>query len=79
MQQPTKDYEPGQVVQVLQQGFMLHDRVLRPTSVIVAAAHRVLGCGKCEWRSSGRGLSLERALEWGIRDHENVPSSVFQL
>jgi molecular chaperone GrpE len=38
MQQPTKDYEPGQVVQVLQQGFMLHDRVLRPTSVIVAAA-----------------------------------------
>jgi molecular chaperone GrpE len=38
MQQPTADYEPGQVVQVLQQGFMLHDRVLRPTSVIVAAA-----------------------------------------
>jgi molecular chaperone GrpE len=38
MQQPTNDFEPGQVVQVLQQGFMLHDRVLRPTSVIVAAA-----------------------------------------
>ena len=30
MQQPTNDFEPGQVVQVLQQGFMLHDRVLRP-------------------------------------------------
>jgi molecular chaperone GrpE len=38
MQQPTAEFEPGQVVQVLQQGFMLHDRVLRPTSVIVAAA-----------------------------------------
>ena len=38
MQQPTNDFEPGQVVQVLQQGFMLHDRVLRPATVIVAAA-----------------------------------------
>jgi len=38
MQQPTDDFEPGQVVQVLQQGFLLHDRVLRPASVVVAAA-----------------------------------------
>ena len=38
MQQPSADFEPGQVVQVLQQGFLIHDRVLRPTSVIVAAA-----------------------------------------
>jgi len=38
MQQPTADFEPGQVAQVLQQGFLIHDRVLRPTSVIVAAA-----------------------------------------
>ena len=37
MEQPTNDFEPGQVVQVLQQGFLLHDRVLRPASVIVAA------------------------------------------
>ena len=36
-QQPSKDVEPGQVTQVLQQGFMLHDRVLRPAAVIVAA------------------------------------------
>jgi len=36
MEQPTNDYEPGQVVQVLQQGFLLHDRVLRPASVVVA-------------------------------------------
>ena len=36
--QPSKDFGPGQVVQVLQQGFLLHDRVLRPASVIVAAA-----------------------------------------
>jgi molecular chaperone GrpE len=38
MQQPSADFEPGQVVQVLQQGFMLHDRVLRPATVVVAAA-----------------------------------------
>lgn len=38
MQQHTKDFEPGQVVQVVQQGFLLHDRVIRPTSVVVAAA-----------------------------------------
>ena len=37
MQQPTNDYEPGHVVQVLSQGFLLHDRVLRPTAVIVAS------------------------------------------
>lgn len=38
MEQPSPDFGPGQVVQVLQHGFLLHDRVLRPTSVIVAAA-----------------------------------------
>jgi len=38
MQQPTADFEPGQVVQVLQQGFLIYDRVLRPTSVVVASA-----------------------------------------
>ncbi|MDB5311398.1 MAG: heat shock protein GrpE [Gemmataceae bacterium] len=38
MQQPTADFEPGQVVQVVQQGFLLHDRVLRPATVTVAAA-----------------------------------------
>jgi molecular chaperone GrpE len=38
MEQPTPDFKPGQVVQVLQQGFLLHDRVLRPASVIVASA-----------------------------------------
>ena len=37
MQQPTADQPPNTVLQVLQQGFMIHDRVLRPASVIVAA------------------------------------------
>jgi molecular chaperone GrpE len=37
MQQPTNDYDPGAVVQVIQPGFLLHDRVLRPASVIVAS------------------------------------------
>jgi molecular chaperone GrpE len=36
MEHPTNDYEPGQVVQVLQHGFQMHDRLLRPTTVIVA-------------------------------------------
>jgi molecular chaperone GrpE len=36
-QQPGTEFEPGRVVQVLQQGFMIHDRVLRPASVVVAA------------------------------------------
>ena len=38
MQQPGTAFEPGQVVQVLQHGYMIHDRVLRPASVIVASA-----------------------------------------
>jgi molecular chaperone GrpE len=37
MQQPTNDFEPGQVVQVVSPGFRLHDRVLRPATVIVAS------------------------------------------
>lgn len=37
MQQPTADAAPNTVVQVLQQGFTIHDRVLRPASVVVAA------------------------------------------
>ena len=37
MQQPDTWFEPGQVVQVLQHGFLMHDRVLRPVSVIVAS------------------------------------------
>src|SRR6516165_210360 len=38
MQQPSADYPPNTVTQVLQQGFMIHDRVLRPASVMVSAA-----------------------------------------
>ena len=38
MQQPSADQPPGTVLQVLQQGFMIHDRVLRPASVVVSTA-----------------------------------------
>lgn len=38
VQMPTKDHPPFTVVNVLEQGYMLHDRVLRPASVVVAAA-----------------------------------------
>lgn len=37
MQKPSADHHPNSVIQVLQQGFMIHDRVLRPASVIVSA------------------------------------------
>ena len=36
MQQPSTDHEPNTVLQVLEQGFMNHDRVLRPAKVIVS-------------------------------------------
>jgi molecular chaperone GrpE len=38
MQQPSPDVRPNSVVQVLEQGFMIHDRVLRPAKVIVSTA-----------------------------------------
>jgi molecular chaperone GrpE len=36
MQQPHANVPPNTVVQVLEHGFMLHDRVLRPASVVVS-------------------------------------------
>jgi molecular chaperone GrpE len=37
VQQPSAELEPGTVIQVLEQGFMNHDRVLRPAKVIVSS------------------------------------------
>jgi molecular chaperone GrpE len=36
MQQPAANVPPNTVVQVLEQGFMIHDRVLRPARVVVS-------------------------------------------
>lgn len=36
--QPSDEVAPGVVLQVLQKGFMLHDRVIRPAMVIVSRA-----------------------------------------
>jgi molecular chaperone GrpE len=38
MQQPSSEYPPNTVLQVLEEGFMIHDRVLRPARVIVSTA-----------------------------------------
>ena len=38
MQQPSKDFKPMTVLQVLEPGYMIHDRVLRPARVIVSVA-----------------------------------------
>jgi molecular chaperone GrpE len=40
MQQPSSDVAPNTVLQVLEQGFMHHDRVLRPARVVVSAPPR---------------------------------------
>jgi molecular chaperone GrpE len=37
MEQPGTQFAPGCVVQVLAHGFVLHDRVLRPATVIVSS------------------------------------------
>ena len=36
LHQPSDEHEPGAVMQVTQQGYQLHDRVIRPAQVIVA-------------------------------------------
>jgi molecular chaperone GrpE len=36
MQQPVANVPPNTVLQVLEQGFMIHDRVLRPARVVVS-------------------------------------------
>jgi molecular chaperone GrpE len=38
LQQPSSEYPPNTVVQVAQEGYQLHDRVLRPAQVIVSTA-----------------------------------------
>jgi molecular chaperone GrpE len=38
MQQPSKEHPPFTVLQVLEQGYMIHERVLRPARVIVSTA-----------------------------------------
>lgn len=38
MQQPATDVPPNTVLQVLQQGYLIHDRVLRPAAVVVSVA-----------------------------------------
>lgn len=38
MQQPSADQPANTVLQVLQQGFLIHDRILRPASVVVSVA-----------------------------------------
>lgn len=34
--QPSEEYEPGQVMAVIQKGYRIHDRLLRPARVIIA-------------------------------------------
>jgi molecular chaperone GrpE len=35
--QPSEEYKPGQVMAVIQKGYCIHDRLLRPARVIIAA------------------------------------------
>jgi molecular chaperone GrpE len=38
MQQPSAEHPPQTVLQVLEQGYVMHDRVLRPARVVVSVA-----------------------------------------
>lgn len=38
LQQPSADHPPGTVLHVAQEGYQVHDRVLRPSQVIVSTA-----------------------------------------
>lgn len=38
LQQPSKEHPPMTVVQVLERGYLIHDRVLRPARVVVSTA-----------------------------------------
>jgi len=38
MQQTARDQPPNTVVQVLEKGYTIHDRVLRPAKVVVSKA-----------------------------------------
>lgn len=38
LQQPSKEHPPMTVVQVLERGYLIHDRVLRPACVVVSTA-----------------------------------------
>lgn len=40
MQQPSAEHAPNTVLQILENGFMIHDRVLRPAKVIVSGKPR---------------------------------------
>ena len=44
-QQPAGDAEAGTVLEELERGYRIHDRLLRPAKVIVAAAHEDTGEG----------------------------------
>jgi molecular chaperone GrpE len=46
MQQPTTEYPPGTVSQVLESGYLFHDRVLRPARVAVAVEPAPAGTSK---------------------------------
>ena len=56
----TADAEPGTVVQVVQDGYLLHDRLLRPAMVGVAKAPVA---GEAEEASEGAAEASEEAAE----------------
>ncbi len=57
MQQPTVDHEPGTVIQQIQKGYILRDRVLRPAQVIVASAPTEQEEAVSEDKTSGKNAT----------------------
>jgi molecular chaperone GrpE len=52
VQQPSMDKMPGTVLLVIEPGYLLHDRVLRPAKVVVSKAYEIAGGAEPEGESA---------------------------
>lgn len=72
---PSKDVAAGKILFVEQEGFMMHDRLLRPAKVIVSTGGPVSAVAVETARvSPGKDSSGEREQEGGNTDPEEEPS-----
>ena len=64
MEQPTGDFEPGQIVSMVQVGYVLNDRVIRPAKVIVAACPPDADCSDDD--NPGTADQIDRVNELDV-------------
>lgn len=66
-QMPTADQPPGTVVQELQKGYLLHDRLHRPARVIVATAPPAATAEPPDARAAGEGQADDEMQDQNAR------------